>query len=609
MNLDFHPWHWGMALALAAAPLAQAPMHSVATAAIADASSTEAGGFLLAIPGVDSDFVLFADGQFVVRSNGTARFSSYLQRPTVLDREFFLELEFSGRLQPTSPGYPPAGSPVTTLLSSAYVPLGPVNPGTYVYYTVVNGTLTGLRSFQGARLTATNHGAAQIGDGASNKNVNHGFALDLDLTVVQQPVFGAIVPTGRAQLRGDLAPNLTQCATHVDADPAVSTGPARAALNLPGVAADYIFMPSAQWLERADGTALLQGSVRRQSNYSDEWYCVLTFGGRIDPGSAAHPPANRPVLNLLPTAYASQGGAIDPNAWRYYATATGTLQGAGMRAGGQINLTQSGAFQVGLGSDQGNRFFGMWGLLVPTIAQQPTASTIVLTGNLTLQANVATHCILPPPQVVTGISQAIASVTQQKLVYTGLDLGWVEQVAIGPTIVATKDPRRWYEGHLRVVDHTTVELSIPQGLAIAQYPARLLNATRLSNALTIDVQAPTAPVLRTENDRLAGEQQHWVVHKGGAAGFAYSLICLSDSNLPSFAPGVAQFAIGNQFSSFAVVGGALHDPVTGTAVLTYPSIPTWIAGHNLYAQAAILDLSLFPALFPATTSDTWLTAY
>lgn len=42
---------------------AQVPARVASKQAVSDPLSTEAGGFLLAIPGVANDFVLFADGQ------------------------------------------------------------------------------------------------------------------------------------------------------------------------------------------------------------------------------------------------------------------------------------------------------------------------------------------------------------------------------------------------------------------------------------------------------------------------------------------------------------------------------------------------------------------
>lgn len=597
-----------LALAVATGrPVAQSPTFLATVAAEADASATETGGFLLAIPGVDADFVVFADGQLVTRSDGTARLSAYVQRLQAIDREFQLVLEFSGRVAPGDVGYPPAGSPVLTLDPQAYVPNGPVDPAAFVYYTQVTGTLTGLRFYTGARCTLQNLGAAQIGVGASNKNVLAGLACDLDVTVVQQPTFGSLVPTGAAQLRATTPATLPHCATHTDADPAVSTGPARRCVAIPGVADDYVFLPVGDWTEAGDGTAVLHGELRRDADFADAWQLSLQLGGRIDPGDVAHPPAGSPQLALVPAAYASQGGPIDPDAWRYYTTATGSLTGSGLNAGGSIALAAAGALQVGLGADQANLFFGLAGALAAGAIVQPTARTIAVTGDLQLQAVLATSCLLPVP-VITGTAPAsLPIVTDGEVTLTGTDLGWTEQAAIGPNIVGLDD-RRWFEGHVRVLDQGTVALSVPQGLAPALYPVSLLNRTATSLPTTLDLVAPTTVTLASESDRQTGEVQHWVVHQGSLVGYAFTLLTLSESNLPSSAPGLVMLDIGNGFSNLILYGNALHDFVTGVATVVLDPVPASILGIRFYAQAAMVDLQN-PDLFPLLPSNVVHTDY
>ncbi|MBL8755879.1 MAG: hypothetical protein JNK15_21460, partial [Planctomycetes bacterium] len=260
----------GFVVLVSASPgLAQSRL--AAAAALADAFATESGGFVLAVPGVADDFVVFADGAFVERANGTARLSVYAQRQGSIDREFLLVLECSGRVAPGSPGYPPAGMPITTLVPAAYAPTGPVDPQGFVYYTQAVGTLTGLRTYAGAAITVTAAGPLQLGAGANNKNVGQGCAVDLLLSVVQQPFLGPLPITGPAQLRCDLRPDLAQCLTHVDADPAASGVGSRAGVGFPGVAADYVFVPGSTLVEDGLGGASLTGGLRSQSNYADAW--------------------------------------------------------------------------------------------------------------------------------------------------------------------------------------------------------------------------------------------------------------------------------------------------------------------------------------------------
>lgn len=599
----------GLAPCLFATVLAaQGSNYAAGAAAEPDGFALETGSYLLAIPGVDEDFVVFADSQWVARSNGTARFSAIVQRSGALDREFALELEFSGYQAPGSPGYPPAGSPVLGLAPAAYAPAGPVDPTTFTYYTAVTGSLTGLRSFAGASVQLSGAWPAQFGSGANNKNVLTGFAVDLNLQVLQPPLVGSFAPTGPARLRATQLVELPHCATHVDADPTVATGPTRVAAVIPGLANDYVFLPVGTFTEAANGTATLQGLLRRQADYTDQWLCQLALAGRLDPADPTHPPAGSPVLQLAANAYRSQGGPVDPAAWRYYTQVTGTLVGAGQNLGGTVTLVGNGALQVGLGAAQGNLFFGAMATLTPTIAAQPTARTITIPADITLQANLAPTCILPPVQVLTGDLQILPNVTELGAVYTGIDLGWIEQVAIGATIVSDPDPRRWWLGNLQVRDHQTVEVFPPPGLNPGLLPVRLLHRGRSSAPLTLDLRAPTAPTLRSEATITTGEDQHWILHRGQLQGPVLSYVILSASPLPSVLPGQIALQIGNQFQETMVFTGLFHNPTTGLLRVTIPAMPPVFLGLRIFQQAALIELTN-PNLLPLATSDVWFTDY
>lgn len=593
---------------LATALAAQSPTLEVAGTAHADGMATEAGGFLLSIPGVADDFVPYADGQLVQRPDGTARLSVYVRRLAAIDREFAVHLELSGRLRPNDPGHPPVGSPVTTLLPAAYVPAGPADPTTWVYYTQVQGTLTGIRSYSGAIVQATAAMPIQVGLGANNKNVLRGLAGNLALQVVQPPLLLPFAPTGAAQLRATLQPALVHCATHVDPDPTFGNGALRHGLAVPGVASDYVFLPVGTWTENADGTAGLQGLLRRQNDYSDQWQCDLVLGGRLDPGNPLHPPASGPILQLAAGAYSAQGGPIDPATWRYYTQAQGTLTGHGANQGGLLQLAAFGPVQVGLGAGQGNLHFGAMARFNASIAAQPTARTLAITGVLDLRTNLGTQCLLPPPQILAGHVQSLPNVTDQPAVYTGIDLGWCEQAAVGPNIIASTDPRRWFLGNLQVRDHQTVEVHLPQGLAVGSYPVRLLDRTSASPQMTLHVQAPTAPTLCTERTILTGETQHWLVHQGNLQGPVLTYLALSGSSLPSVFPGQIQLGIGNQFQDLLLFPGLLHDFQTGLLLLSVPAMPPVFVGTRMHCQAAMIELTS-PNVLPLDTSNTWFTDY
>jgi hypothetical protein len=584
--------------------LAQVPTRAATVPAEVDAAATETGGFLLAIPGVDDDFVLFADGQWRASGNGTAHWSGYAQRLGAVDRDLFVELTFDGEVAPGAANHPPAGSPIATLDPSAYAPTGPVDPSTWTYFTQVSGTMTGLRAFAGLRVDVVTSGVVQVGIGASNKNVLHGFAADLDLTVVQPPSSAAFAPTGPAELRANFEPQIELCATHVDGDAALSGQTDRIALQLPGIADDYLFLPAGAFVENATGTATLAGTFVRQSDYADRFGAQFVFDQRVDPGDANHPPQGAPTTLLLPGAYVAQGGPIDPAGWRYYQQASAILTGLGANDGASLQLAATGPLQVGLGADQGNGFFGLSGSFAITVSQQPNVGVLQPTGDAELRANLATSCILPAPEVLTGDGQTIENVTGTTLTFTGNDLGFVQQAAIGQNIVGDDD-RRWFDGFVRVLDHDTVELSIPQGLPPAQYPLALLNPNRVSNALTLDVVEPLVPTLQTAPDRLATEAQRWIVHRGAGGNALLAFVCISFSNQPSVLPGFVDLQIGNNLIELFVLADTLVDPIQNLAVVTNPTLPALLQGTTLFSQAALAG----PTLFPLVSSNVTTTVY
>ena len=569
--------------------LAQNPQRGASAPAIADARATELGGFLLSIPGVADDFVLFADGAIEERANGTARISAYLNRLSAIDREFYLVLELGGRLDPNSVGYPPAGMPIVTLLPSAYAPMGPVDPAAWTYYTTGTGTLTGLRTYDGARITLALAQPAQIGLGATNKSVLDGLAADLTLTIVQQPTTGSLAPAGPAQLRATLSGQGTSCCAHVDSSLAASGTTNRLAISIGGLG-DYLFLPAGNWTEDALGNATMQVELGRAADFADAWSMQLQLGNRLLPGAVGHPPAGSPVQNLLASEYAAQGGPIDSGVWRYYTIANGTLVGRGNNAGGSIQLTGAGTFQVGLGAAGGNRFFGVSGPLAALVQQQPTSQTITLTGTASLHANLSADCLLPQMVVTSSLTPAIPSVGMQRLRLTGTDIGLCEQIAIGQQILGP-DERNWLTGYFRRSNLGSVEIAIPQGWIPAWYPLRLIHRSGTSNQLQIDVQAPAAPALGTEPTRLANETQHWVAHQGNLTGLRLCCFAMSFSNLPSDIPGFVHLDLGAQFSDFLVYDVVLTNPFSGAALTTLLSVSPSFQGARLYAQAAFLDTS------------------
>ncbi|MFT7537518.1 MAG: hypothetical protein ACI85K_003477 [Hyphomicrobiaceae bacterium] len=205
---------------------------------------------------------------------------------------------------------------------------------------------------------------------------------------------------------------------------------------------------------------------------------------------------------------------------------------------------------------------------------------------------------------MTGDAQTIQSVTDTTLQFTGTDLGFIEFAAIGANIFGSND-RQWLNGFLRIVDHETLEVSIPQGLPGANYPLRFLNKTRASNQLSVTIQEPTTLTTHTEPDRLAGETQHWITHAGTNPAPTIALVCISLSNLPSFAPGIVDLQIGDQFQSLLIVGFSIQDPVSNTSIVTLVNLSPAFAGNTIFSQTALLGLQSFPLLPSNVTSSVY----
>jgi hypothetical protein len=107
---------------------------------------------------------------------------------------FAFEITLSGRLEPGDPGYPPPGSPLLAhiLPSGLFVNGGAIDPGSWAFYTGLNGTLLGKGSLMGAHVTLTTDAsatAAQLGAGAA-RNTKMGVHAPVSLRVDQQPIAG-----------------------------------------------------------------------------------------------------------------------------------------------------------------------------------------------------------------------------------------------------------------------------------------------------------------------------------------------------------------------------------------------------------------------------------
>ncbi|MEM8710872.1 MAG: hypothetical protein AAGG01_07965 [Planctomycetota bacterium] len=337
------------------------------------------------LPGISQRMLFTAGGRLTERPDGTARLAGVLVEDGHPGRSFHMDLRLTGRVEPGDAAYPPSGSPKLELNSSSYVDNGgPIDPAEWTYYEGFEGTLVGLGEFRGAEVTVERRGPAfQIGMGASGKNGRLGAAGWLDTTVHVQPITGVTLPgtTG-----GDINIDLDDSGTSACAMPALrDEGVARYsgghAFWLPGFATDLVFEPGATFVERADGSARLDGVIYSSSDPSIQLLASVDLADRIDPQAPGYAPPGSPKLELQASAYAENGGVIDPNGWHYYGTTLGELTGLGRLRGARIRIDRRGpAFQVGLGASGKNQRYGACGWLNVEVLAEPTTGPALPSG-------------------------------------------------------------------------------------------------------------------------------------------------------------------------------------------------------------------------------------
>ncbi len=586
---------------------AQSPSFTACREPGADALATLPGGSLLSMPGVATDFVLAAGGQLSERGDGTAHLSAFVYRASEIDRQFLIEVELSGRVLPGAANHPPTVTLSHELLPTAYVPTGPIDPATFRFYAIGSGSLRGYGAYAGALVSLQMSAPLQIGVGANNRNGLNGMACSFTVQVQTQPTFLTLNPTDEARFAANALPQLLQCVSHVDRDDGISTGPARAALVLPGVGVDYVFIPAGGFTEASNGTATLTGTMRREDDFDDRWDLTLALSTRVDPGDGAYPPTEGPVLGLNSSAYLAAGGTVDPDTFRYYRTVTGTLIGAGSNAGGQIALTSTRPAQVGIGANQGNRFLGFYAELAANLLTNPTSHALTITGASTLRADIATACVLPYPNQTPGLHIVLDNISGAPGFITGANLAWIEQMSIGSRTITTGNPRNWTAGSLKVISTSLVEVRPPQNMAPGTYTTRVYTRSAAGGLRQMTLNVPSAPTMRTNDDRFTGEAQDLYASQGNFPTPAIGAIFYSGSNLPSPIPGIGNFSIGNGLSDFTLLSIVLPDPVTKAGLLHFPAVPASIQGARIYFQAAFVDGATLA--FPAAVSDVWSTLY
>jgi hypothetical protein len=344
-----------------------------------------ASSHAVSLPGISQRMVFTAGGRLTERPDGTARLAGVLVELGNPGRSFHMDVRLSGRVTPGDASFPPAGSPKLELRSSSYLANGgSIDPETWSYYEGVEGTLVGLGEFAGAELTVTRRGVAmQIGAGANGKNGRNGASVWLDTVVEAQPTTGVTLPsTAGGDINIDLDDSGTSsCALAALKDDDVARYSGGHAFWLPGLAKDFVFQPGASFVERADGSARLDGVLYSLADPTLSFLAGVDLADRIDPQAPGYAPSGSPKLELESSAYVEDGGTVDPNGWHYYANTLGELKGLGRMRGARIQVDRRGpAFQVGNGANGKNTGYGACGWLNVTVLAEPNTGPNLPSG-------------------------------------------------------------------------------------------------------------------------------------------------------------------------------------------------------------------------------------
>lgn len=161
------------------------------------------------LPGIGTDFIAGNNPlRFVESTDGSGSITGVVYSASNPSKSFAVNFSVDGMTSVA-----PAGSPKKELPSSAYIENGgPINPATWVYYPIFNGTLTGLGSYSGAVITINRVGPAfQVGVGASGKTLNDGASGWFSVTVTKQPsnYYYKLCPTSHGDINVDFGPCVT----------------------------------------------------------------------------------------------------------------------------------------------------------------------------------------------------------------------------------------------------------------------------------------------------------------------------------------------------------------------------------------------------------------
>ncbi|MEM7205940.1 MAG: serine hydrolase [Planctomycetota bacterium] len=203
------------------------------------------------------------------------------------------------------------------------------------------------------------------------------------------------------------------------------------------------------------------------------------------------------------------------------------------------------------------------------------------------------------PALTRVVVNQLPRVTHAAFEIQGERLDQVGVVQFGSRQIATTDPANWATGYFTRVSATQIDVHPPQGLPPGTYPVTVTDAAQVtSNPIDVTVAATLAPVVRAQPLPTAPFAVFATLDPALSPA-TVALLTLSDSMVPSVAPGVVSLGLGNAFQSLWLWPVGVGFGRTGVATWTMPRLP---AGTTVHLQVAQADPAL-PNPFPLSTSD------
>lgn len=175
-------------------------------------------------------------------------------------------------------------------------------------------------------------------------------------------------------------------ASETSLDPVHALNPSDFAFSLP--LGSYHFRAPGQFMDFGDGSAQLVGEIFDQNDPARGFYIDIRFFGKVSFFEPGFPPAGHPVTDLVPSAYSSMGGSIEPFSWSYFTSISGAMFGIHDLTGAAISVQDNGsAFQIGEGASGRTLQMGGFANLDFTTVSQPLAPITIpglMNGDLTM---------------------------------------------------------------------------------------------------------------------------------------------------------------------------------------------------------------------------------